>query len=135
MAIVTRATLKSYFETDDIPTQAQFIDLIDTLLEDNSGARIKDAYEGEADTNALTDAKNTVLGNTSNTNTGDNSANTSSVAKALFDAQTILQATSDNTPVAITIAEQRHVGRKTGENLPLLRNPVRLQHSSHQAIS
>ncbi len=74
MAIVTRATLKSYFETDDIPTQPQFIDLIDTLLEDNSGTRIKTAYESEADTNALTDAKNTVLDNTSNTNTGNETA-------------------------------------------------------------
>ena len=117
MAIVSRTVLKSYFETDDIPTQAQFIDLIDTLLEDNSGARIKTAYEGEAETNALTDTKNTDLNNTTNTNSGDNAANTSSVAKSLFDAQTILQATSDNTPVAITIAEQRLLGRITAGNI------------------
>jgi hypothetical protein len=31
MAIVSIATLKSYFETGDKPTQAQFVDLIDTL--------------------------------------------------------------------------------------------------------
>lgn len=36
------------------------------------------------------------------------------VAKALFDANTILAATSDDTPAAITIAEQRIVGRITG---------------------
>jgi len=36
------------------------------------------------------------------------------VAKALFDAYTILMATTDNTPVALTVAEQALVGRKTG---------------------
>lgn len=32
MSIVDRTTLKSYFETGDKPTEAQFIDLIDTLF-------------------------------------------------------------------------------------------------------
>lgn len=32
MAIVSRTVLKSYFETGDKPTEAQFIDLIDSLL-------------------------------------------------------------------------------------------------------
>lgn len=36
------------------------------------------------------------------------------VAKSLYDAYTILMATTDNTPVALTIAEQRLVGRITG---------------------
>ena len=36
------------------------------------------------------------------------------VAKALFNANTILAATTDNTPAAVTIAEQTLVGRKTG---------------------
>lgn len=31
MAVVSLSTLKSYFETGDMPTQAQFVDLIDTL--------------------------------------------------------------------------------------------------------
>ncbi len=70
MAIVTRATLKSYFETGDIPTQAQFIDLIDTLL-----------------------------------------------SQMDYGAQTILQATADNTPVAITIAEARIIGRLAAGNI------------------
>lgn len=42
------------------------------------------------------------------------------VAKNLFDAQTILSATSDNTPVALAIAEQRLVGRLTGGNVAAL---------------
>jgi hypothetical protein len=36
------------------------------------------------------------------------------VLKALFDAQTVLAATGDNTPVALTVAEQTLVGRLTG---------------------
>lgn len=32
MAIVDKATLKTYFETGDVPTEAQFINLIDTLV-------------------------------------------------------------------------------------------------------
>lgn len=32
MAIVSRTVLKSYFETGDKPTEAQFIDLIDSLF-------------------------------------------------------------------------------------------------------
>lgn len=39
------------------------------------------------------------------------------VTKALFDANTILAANSDNTPAALEIAEQRIVGRKTGGNI------------------
>jgi hypothetical protein len=39
------------------------------------------------------------------------------VAKALFDANTILIATTDDTPEALTVAEQRIVGRKTSGNI------------------
>jgi len=39
------------------------------------------------------------------------------VPKALFDAQSILAATADNTPAAVTVAEQRVVGRLTGGNI------------------
>lgn len=42
------------------------------------------------------------------------------VAKATYDAQSILAAVSDNTPVAVTVAEQRIVGRKTGGNIAAL---------------
>ena len=41
-------------------------------------------------------------------------AETDKVAKALYDAYTILMATTDNTPVALTVAEQTLVGRITG---------------------
>jgi hypothetical protein len=42
------------------------------------------------------------------------------VTKALFDAQTILAATSDNTPAALTVGEQTLVGRITSGNIAAL---------------
>jgi hypothetical protein len=42
------------------------------------------------------------------------------VAKSLFGAQTILHATTSATPAALTIAEQRIVGRKTAGNIAAL---------------
>jgi hypothetical protein len=42
------------------------------------------------------------------------------VPNTLFDAQTILVAVTDNTPVALTVAEQRLVGRITGGNIAAL---------------
>lgn len=40
MAIKTKAELKAYFETGDVPTQSQFEDLIDSLLSINQPNRI-----------------------------------------------------------------------------------------------
>jgi len=45
---------------------------------------------------------------------------TAAVAKALFDANTVLAANSDNTPAAVTIAEQALLGRVTGGNIAAL---------------
>lgn len=42
------------------------------------------------------------------------------VPDSLFDAQTILAATTDNTPAAVTVAEARVVGRATGGNVGAL---------------
>ena len=42
------------------------------------------------------------------------------VLKSLFDAQSVLAAITDNTPVAVTVAEQTFVGRKTGGNVTAL---------------
>lgn len=42
------------------------------------------------------------------------------VLKTLFDANTILAADADNVPAAVTIAEDRVVGRKTGGNITAL---------------
>jgi hypothetical protein len=45
---------------------------------------------------------------------------TNYVPKSLFDANTILAANSDNTPAALTIAEQTLIGRKPGGNIAAL---------------
>lgn len=42
------------------------------------------------------------------------------VTKALFDANTIIAADTDDTPAAVTVAEQRLVGRITGGNIAAL---------------
>ena len=42
------------------------------------------------------------------------------VLDTLFDANTVLAANTDNTPAAVTVAEQRIVGRKTGGNITAL---------------
>jgi hypothetical protein len=42
------------------------------------------------------------------------------VLESLFDAQTILQATADNTPTPLTVGEQTIVGRITGGNITAL---------------
>ncbi|KKN30825.1 hypothetical protein LCGC14_0830330, partial [marine sediment metagenome] len=52
--------------------------------------------------------------------TGLSGAPADVVAKALFDAYTILMATTDDTPVALTVAEQTLVGRITGGNITAL---------------
>lgn len=48
---------------------------------------------------------------------GNGGTNYEVVMHQLFGANTILAADSDNTPAALTIAEQRIIGRKTGGNL------------------
>lgn len=42
------------------------------------------------------------------------------VAKSLFDAHTVLYATGDNTPAALTVGEKTIVGRKSGGNIAAL---------------
>ena len=42
------------------------------------------------------------------------------IRQSLYDANTILAATSDDTPVAVTVAEQRIIGRQTSGNIAAL---------------
>jgi hypothetical protein len=53
---------------------------------------------------------------------GDGSTNHQVVMHNEYNANTILVATTDNTPVTLTIAEQRIIGRKTGGNITDLTN-------------
>lgn len=73
MTKISDIALKAYFETGDVPTQAEFTDLIDSMQ-----------------------------------NVSD------------YTAHSILQATTEKTPVAITIPEQTLVGRITGGNIKAL---------------
>lgn len=68
-----------------------------------SASAVKILYESNADTNAFTDADEAIVDD--------------AVIQADFDANTILAANSDNTPLPLTIAEQRIVGRITSGNI------------------
>lgn len=48
MAVVNKTTLKGYFETGDIPTQAQFEDLIDSLTHVDDSIVVGGEYEDDA---------------------------------------------------------------------------------------
>lgn len=86
------------------------------------------AYEGQLP-NARATSANMVLAWTNAGESGDGTAATpyvqtmswadldDYVTKALFDANTIIAATSDNTPAAVTIAEQTVIGRVTSGNI------------------
>ena len=58
------------------------------------------------------------------------------VAKAAYDAQTILAATADNTPAALTVGEQTLVGRVTGGNVAAIAidSDIAATSSSHDTI-
>jgi hypothetical protein len=53
MAIKTKAQLKTYFETGDYPTQAQFADLIDSLLQVNDSIPISQVTNLQTTLNTL----------------------------------------------------------------------------------
>ena len=52
-----------------------------------------------------------------NSSPGPYPSTTEAVLKTLFDAQTVLAATSDDIPAALTVPEQTVVGRETGGNI------------------
>ena len=50
MAVQTRSVLKTYFETGDKPTAAQFGDLIDSALMANAAALVFESFTAVANT-------------------------------------------------------------------------------------
>jgi len=69
---------------------------------DQSDAEIKTAYENNANTNAFTDAEQTLLGNQSGTNTGDEASATTSVEGIVELATSAEVTTGTDTTRAIT---------------------------------
>lgn len=67
----------------------------------------------------IDDSGNISANNLSGTNTGDQDLS-GLVAKSTYDAHTVLAATTDNTPAALTISEQTVLGRATGGNIAAL---------------
>jgi len=70
----------------------------------------------------ITNLETTDNGSTSRTtiNTNFSNLNTDKLEKSTYDAHTVLYATTDNTPVALTVGEQTVVGRATGGNISAL---------------
>lgn len=89
----------------DIATDGTKLDTIETsATADQSAAEIKTAYESNLDTNAFTDAEQTLLGNQSGANTGDEVAATSTVS-GVVELATIAEVdTGTDTDRAITPA-------------------------------
>lgn len=70
-------------------------------------------------TDVIANSRSVINTNFSNLNT-DKAETTDVVLKSAYDANTILQATTNDTPVAITIGEQTVIGRATGGNITAL---------------
>ena len=78
--------------TDDAGDDASVITITGEAnsTADQTGAEIKTAYEGESDTNAFTDSEKVIVGNTSNTNTGDE-PDSSATVKGIVELATITE--------------------------------------------
>lgn len=90
---------------------------------DQTGAEIKSAYEAEANTNAFTDAEQSKLAGVealADVTDATNVDAAGAVMETDYDANTILAATTDNTPVTLTVGEETFVGRITSGNIAAL---------------
>lgn len=90
---------------------------------DQTGAEIKTAYEAEADTNAFTDAEESKLSGIEASADVTDATNVNAAGAVMetdYNAHTILAATADDTPAALTVGEQTLVGRITEGNIAAL---------------
>ena len=65
MAVVTRTNLKSYFQVGDKPTEAQFIDLIDSFVhiqEGDDNQQITDTLKVSGSETYVSGSSNALLG-------------------------------------------------------------------------
>lgn len=99
------------------------INVEDGSTADQTGAEIKTAYEGESNTNAFTDAEQTKLTGIATGADVTDATNVNAAGAVMetdYNANTILAATSDDTPVTLTVGEQTLVGRITSGNIAAL---------------
>lgn len=90
---------------------------------DQTGAEIKTAYEGEADTNEFSDAEQTKLsGVEASADVTDltNVDTAGAVMETDYGANSILSANSANTPLSLAVAASRIVGRKSSGDVVAL---------------
>ena len=82
---------------------------------DPTAAETKTAYESNADTNAFTDAEQTKLGGIEALADVTDTANVDAAGAVMetdYNAQTVLLAVADDTPLPVTVAASSFVGRK-----------------------
>lgn len=101
----------------EVLTAAQartILNVEDGATADQSAAEIKTAYESNADTNAYTDSEKTVVGNTSGTNTGDETTESIRTLGALMDDEvTNLADVKSFNPADYAAASHTHTASDT----------------------
>lgn len=96
-------------------TALSLLNVEDGATADQSGAEIKTAYEANADTNEFSDAEQTKLAGIETSADVTDAANVDAAGAVMetdYNAETILIATADNTPLPVTVAASTLVGRK-----------------------
>ncbi|MFQ5589547.1 MAG: glycosyl hydrolase family 28-related protein, partial [Phycisphaerae bacterium] len=123
---MTDAQIKTAYENNvdteafNTAEQTKLAGIEASATADQNGAEIKLAYEAELDTNAYTDAEKSKLAGVEAAADVTDAANVNSAGAVMesdYNAQTMLRATLDDTPTALTVAEQTVLGRLTGENI------------------
>lgn len=121
-AVATQKAGKTYADTK-IAKATNVTAITDTGIADGEIAVFNLSNKDIRTSNVLISTDGTLAGNADTNVPTEKAVKTyadTMVTKALFDANTILAATSDNTPAAVTVGEQSIVGRITGGNIAAL---------------
>jgi len=115
-AVATQKAGKTYADTK-IPKATNVTAITDTGIADGEIAVFNLSAKDIRTSNVLISTDGTLAGNADTNVPTEKAVKTYAdkmVTKALFDANSILAATSDDTPAALTVGEQTMVGRITG---------------------